>query len=66
MQASTLAVVRYGPRWAVAADGEVMAFTRRKQDATRLAEEAAETLRASGAVAEVQRAPRERRSFRRE
>jgi hypothetical protein len=66
MQASTLAVIRYGSKWAVAADGEVMAITARRADATRLAQSAAETLRASGAVVEVKPGPREPRSFREE
>jgi len=64
MQDSTLSVVRYGSKWAVAADGEVMAITRKRADATRLANTAAQTLRDSGAAVEVQPAPREPRSFR--
>jgi hypothetical protein len=53
MQSCFLTVTRQGRRWAVSADGELLAFARRKRDAQHLARETAETLCKSGFHAEV-------------
>ena len=45
---SILSVKRYGKRWAVIADGDVLATARRKRDAQKLAVASVRTLRESG------------------
>jgi hypothetical protein len=60
-------VRREGDRWGVAIDRELMALTADHGEAARLARDAAQILRDSGAKAHVRIAPdriaRERRSF---
>jgi hypothetical protein len=62
MHASTLIVSRRGRQWGVSAEGQVLLVAPTKQEATTVANAAAQVLRGSGASATVVVA-REPRSF---
>jgi hypothetical protein len=62
MHASDLSVVRDADRWAVTADGEILALARTRRGAEALARDACRILRDSGADSHVVPAP-EPRSF---
>jgi hypothetical protein len=68
LESNDLVVGRHGPGWSVGAPGEVMIVTRSRQEAERLAAEAAAVMRKRGVACEVHgpddHRPPEPRSFR--